>query len=251
MLADLLKGLFVEIADREFRLGDAAPTDSRITLISGVHRKDVRRLRGADAAGDEVVPDSISLGGRLATDWLTDERFLDARGRPRPLPKVAVEVGQLGFDDLVASRSTDIRSRVVLDEWLRLGIVHIDARERVVLDTDAFVPQAGYDEKLFFFAHNLHDHAAAATANLLGATAPHLERALIYEGLTAEAVTAVDQRARSVGMQMLQDLNRLATERDEAETSVAGARYRLTCGIYFYSEPMASPADCAAPTGQP
>ena len=44
-LSDLLKGLFVEVAEQDFRLDAKAPTDSRVSLVSGVHRKDVARLR--------------------------------------------------------------------------------------------------------------------------------------------------------------------------------------------------------------
>jgi hypothetical protein len=241
LLAELLKGVFVEIADREFRLGDKTPTDSRVSLISGVHRKDVRRLRGADHAIDEVVPDTVSFGGKLVTTWLSDERFLDEDGRPRPLSKTGTPGDQACFEDLVADRSTDIRPRVVLDEWLRLGIVHIDPQDRLVLNTDAFVPQAGLDEKLFFFAHNLHDHAAAATDNLLGHRAPQLERSLIYDGLTEDGIALLDKRARQLGNRMLQDLNRLASEREAAEATSTAPRRRFTCGLYFYSEPTQSP----------
>lgn len=143
------------------------------------------------------------------------------------------------FEDLVANKRTDIRLRVVLDEWLRLGIVHIDAQDRIVLNTDAFVPQAGLDEKLFFFAHNLHDHAAAATDNLLGRRLPQLERSLMYDGLTESAIKVVDKRARQLGNRMLQELNRLASECEDAEASSTAPRRRFTCGVYFYSEAKA------------
>jgi hypothetical protein len=236
LVSELLKQVFVEVADREFGLGDKAPTDSRISLISGVHRKDVRRLRSADQSIEEVVPNTISFGGKLVTTWLTDERFRDEEGRPRPLSKVRTPGAQPCFEDLVESRRTDIRLRVVLDEWLRLGIVHIDAQDRLVLNTDAFVPQAGIDEKLFFFAHNLHDHAAAATDNLLGSRAPQLERSLMYDGLTEDGVALLDKRARQLGNRMLQELNRLASEREAAESTNTAPRRRFTCGVYFYSE---------------
>jgi hypothetical protein len=234
-VSELLKGLFVEVADREFRLGDTTPTDSRISLISGVHRKDVRRLRGANSDIEEVIPDSVSFGGKLVTTWLTDERFLDEEGRPRPLAKTPVPGHQVCIEDLVANKRTDIRLRVVLEEWLRLGIVRIDAQDRVVLNTDAFVPQAGLDEKLFFFAHNLHDHAAAATDNLLGSRAAQLERSLIYEGLTEDGIKTVDKRARQLGNRMLQELNRLASKCEDDATGSTAPRQRFTCGVYFYS----------------
>lgn len=246
LVSELLKGLFVEIADREFRLTPRMPTDSRVSLVSGVHRKDVRRLRSAGDSVYEHIPDTVSFGGRLVAAWLTEARFLDGNGRPKPLPKIRVPGAPLCFEDLVASRSTDIGPRAVLDEWLRLGIVHLDAEDRVVLNTDAFVPQAGQDEKLFFFAHNLHDHAAAATANLMGGRAPHLERSLIYEGLTEQGIDEVDKRARQLGNRMLQELNRAASAREDAEPASADRRYRLTCGVYFYSEPIPDPKDSPA-----
>lgn len=245
LVAELLKGVFVEIADRDFRLAGKPSTDSRISLISGVHRKDVRRLRAADPLTDEIEPDTVSFGGRLVTTWLSDSRFLDEEGRSRPLPRTRTGSEQPCFEDLVASRSTDIRPRVVLDEWLRLGIVRIDEQDRLVLNTEAFVPQAGLDEKLFFFAHNLHDHAAAATDNLLGRRPAQLERSLMYEGLTEAGVAMVEKRARELGTRMLKDLNRLATEAEGKEAGSPEARRRLTCGVYFYSEPAENPASTA------
>ncbi len=74
--------------------------------------------------------------------------------------------GDRSFDALVAKVSTDIRARVVLDEWLRLGVVRLDEQECVHLEAQAFVPQKGFDEKTAYLGHNLHDHACAAVHNL-------------------------------------------------------------------------------------
>ena len=92
-----------------------------------------------------------------------------------------------------------------------------------------------YEEGL---AQRIRDHAAAANSNLLGSGAPQLERSLIYDGLTAKGLAEVDKRARHLGNRMFQELNRVASERDDAETASTAPRYRLTCGVYFYSEPI-------------
>jgi len=42
-LAELLKETYVDVADRDFRLENNSATDSRVSLLSGVHRKYVRR----------------------------------------------------------------------------------------------------------------------------------------------------------------------------------------------------------------
>lgn len=241
MIAELLKGLYVEVANSDFGLDSRPPTDSRISLISGVHRKDVRRLREGDLTSEEVVPDTISFGGQLIATWLGDERFLDEEGQARALSRTRSEDGKASFEDLVASRSTDIRPRVVLDEWLRIGIARIDELDRLVLNTDAFIPQAGWEEKLFFYAHNLHDHAAAATDNLLGGRAPQLERSVLYDGLSEASIDQLDKRARQLGSRMLKELNRLAMEREARDAGSGALQRRFTCGVYFYSEPADIP----------
>jgi hypothetical protein len=239
-VADLLKELFVEVANRDFRLCDQKPTDSRISLITGVHRKDVRRLRESDLSSDDRVPDTISFGSQLVATWLGDERFMDEHGHPRPLRRMHNTGNEVSLEELVASRSKDIRSRVVLDEWLRLGIVHMDDQDRVVLNTEAFVPSTGLEEKLHFFAHNLHDHAATATANLLGDRPAQLERSVFYDGLVEASINLLDRRAQQLGTKLLKDLNRSAMEFEANDATSSEPRRRFTCGVYFYSEPAAT-----------
>lgn len=234
-LAELLKGLFVEVAQKDFRLDDKAPSDSRITLLTGVHRKDVRRLREAGAEGALVLPESMSFGAQLVAAWLGQAPFMDEQGQARPLPRLA-GVGKTSFEDLVSSQSKDIRARVVLDEWLRLGVVGLDAADRVVLNTEAFVPQVGLDEKLYFFAHNLHDHAAAAAANLLGGAPPWLERCVFYDALSAPSVEALHVQARQLGGDLLKGLSASAQAMEARDAQQPEARQRFTCGVYFYGE---------------
>lgn len=74
-LMELIKALLVEVAERDFRLDGKPVTDSRVSLLSGVHRKDVSRLRREnDAAADDVdrAPPVVSLGAQLVAQWLGD-----------------------------------------------------------------------------------------------------------------------------------------------------------------------------------
>lgn len=258
-LAELLKGLFVEVADKEFQLGEKASTDSRVSLLSGVHRKDVSRLRAVLATDDDIESRVVSLGAQLVARWLGSSEYVDGQGKAQPLPRYASEGGDCSFEALVASVSSDIRSRVVLDEWLRLGVVHLDDEHRVCLNTEAFVPTKGFDEKVFYFGHNLHDHAAAAVSNLLGAQgaggkalAPFMERSVYYDELSPDSITRLAEQSRALGMETLLAMNKTALEaeaKDQSE-SPGGPRQRMTFGIYFYSEP-AAPLDTPSGGDQP
>lgn len=238
-IAELLKGLFVEVADKEFRLDEKSATDSRISLLTGVHRKDVRRLRNQDLATELSMPEVISVGAQLVTSWLEQPPFVGEDGRPRPLPRLASADGEVSFERLVMSRSKDIRARVVLDEWLRLGIVSLDDQDRVVLSTEAFIPKDGMEEKLYFFAHNLHDHAAAATHNLVGEGKPWLERSVYYDELSQASVDELNAQAQQLGTSMLKTLNQSALRLEARDAQDTSPRQRFTCGLYFYSEPTA------------
>lgn len=255
-LAELLKGLFVEVADREFRIGAKPPTDSRISLVTAVHRKDVSRLRQALDHSAETVPTVVSLGAQLVAVWLGSPRYLDDNGRPLPLPRFVSEGGELSFEGLVASVNSDIRSRVVLDEWLRLGVVRMDEQRHVCLNTEAFVPAAGFDEKAFYLGHNLHDHAAAATHNLLGGQPAFLERSVHYDALSAGSIQLLAKQAEALGMEALLALNKSALAAEQDDAADAAPRQRMTFGIYFYSdfsdaEPIARASGApASPEGE-
>ncbi|TWC39024.1 hypothetical protein FBY03_105153 [Pseudomonas sp. SJZ079] len=244
--AELLKQIFVDVAEREFRLDDKPPTDSRISLLTGVHRKDVRRLRAKTAGQDVSLPDIISFGAHLVSVWLNNSPFCTQPGRPLPLARLASMGGECSFDALVAQVSKDIRARVVLDEWLRLGIVRIDDQDCVHLETMAFIPQKGFDEKAAYFRHNLHDHACAAVHNLTEAGAPFFERSVHYDSLSPWAVSHLREAVEVEGMQVLNGLNLLAAELEERDVPPPDSRQRITIGLYFYTEP--SPSAVSTPT---
>lgn len=237
MLADLLKQIYVEVAAREFRLEGEAPTDSRVTLLTGVHRKDVKRLRTKRTDEGQAMPEMVALGAQLAAAWTTRKELRDRKGQPRPLPRLASQGGSRSFEGLVTSISKDIRARSLLDEWLRLGVVEIDDEDRVRLRTAAFVPSRGFDEKAFYLGHNLHDHAAAAAHNLQGAGRPFLERSVHYKGLEADSVAKLAALAEKHGMDAVQSVYRSAKDCEARDRKLEGAKQRFTFGIYFYSEP--------------
>jgi hypothetical protein len=239
MAIELLKRVFVEVAERDFQLDNKASTDSRISLITGVHRKDVKRLRELPDA-EANLPPKISLSAQVVATWITSPQWLDENGQPRPLPRLARGAGEASFEALVASISQDIRPRSVLDEWLRLGVVTINDADEIVLLSNAFIPKEGLEEKLAYYGHNLGDHAAAAADNVLTTTSPWFERSVHHSSLTEAQVEKLRGRAAKLGMQTLTQLHSMATEpvdndSESPESANNGPRKRFTCGVYFYS----------------
>ena len=234
-LADLLKITYVEEATR-MPVPGKEQTDSRVSMLTGIHRMDVKRLRTELVTGKDTPPPNVSLGAQAVMRWTTQPDYLDGKGRPLPLPRLSSKGGEKSFEALVQSISKDIRPRVVLDEWLRLGIAHMDEQDRVVLVTDSFVPNQGLDEKLFYLGKNVHDHLSACEHNLTRSdNHPLLERSIYFDQLSDESVEALKSHARQLSSQAMQAFGQKAMELQEKDSKTPQAKNRVTYGLYCYS----------------
>ena len=240
LLIRILKSVYVEVAEAEFSV-DAAPlSDSRINLLTGIHRKEIKNLRDRPAASGQPAA-TASLGAQLVAEWLGSERFAGADGEPRALPLKTSDPAAPGFDTLVAEVCRqDIRPRVILDEWIQLGVASLDD-DHVVLNSGAFTPEHGFDEKIFFFGKNLRDHIAAGADNLRGRESPHFDRSVYYDRLGSGSIKELEDLASELGMQALTKLNRRALALQKADAA-RGARstrneprYRINFGIFNYT----------------
>lgn len=238
VLVDALKALYVDVAEREFSLGDKRQTDSRISILTGVHRKDVRSLRGSER-GARPRPSSPSISATVVGRWLGDPDFLDRGGAPLVLARSG---GAPSFEALVGRVSKDVRPRTILDELVRLGLAsHDETSDQVALLADAFVPREGDGDLLHFYKMNLHDHAAAATENLLASPdqPPYLERVVYYSHMTPGAIDQLEARARALTTAALIEINQSALALQSAGD---GADQRFRFGSYFYRAPMSDAA---------
>jgi hypothetical protein len=239
--ADMLKGVFVEVAREEIVRGGARPTHSALSVLSGVHRKDVRLL--ADAAPHAGQPRHIPIASQLFTRWLTDPAYNAPGGKPRRLPRVGAEPS---FETLARQLSSDVHPRTLLEELLRLGLVELDGDE-VVPQAAAFVPAAGLSEMTALFSANAGDHIAAAVHNLTESGPKFLEQSLFANGLSEASTQLLAQTAREAWAQSFATLAAHAKERLQADAG-GTEKQRFRYGVYFYSEPVAGSPDGDAPT---
>jgi hypothetical protein len=240
ILAETLRGLFVEVAVNDVLTDPKARTDSRISLLTGVHRKEIKRLREAPADIAAGVPEVVTLSSQIIARWVGSPAFTDASGRPRPLLRIRPGPAETGpaFETLVESVTTDVRPRAVLDDLIGHGVVTVDPDDRIHLNTDAFIPRPGGEEQLFYFARNLHDHVAAAVANIGAAGVPRfLDRTVHYDRLTPAQAEALEGYARAAAMRVLLDVNRQALELTESASDTDPAEQRrINFGVYVFDE---------------
>lgn len=238
VLAELLRELYLDVAANDIPRDARARTDSRISLLTGIHRKEIRRQRGATAGAlrPTGTPGAVTLSSQIIARWLFGPPWTDAQGKPLPLPR-AGPAGVPSFDALVTSVTRDVRPRAVLEEWLSQEIVAVDSDERIVLNAAAFLPSPGRAEQLFYFGRNLHDHIAAAAANVIAqGKAPFMDRSVHYDALPPAVAEQLETLGREAASRMLVDVNRMAATLADAHPDPAGPTRRVNLGVYVYVE---------------
>lgn len=239
-LAELLKTIYVDEAERGVAPG-AAPTDSRISLLTGVHRKDVKRLRALlRERPDAVLRRDAGLATRVVAAWVSTRRYLDANRDPRVLPLRAAP-GRSSFESLVRESRADVRPKVVLDELVAAGVVAVEGR-RVKLLRTAYVSDLPGD-KLDFLAANIGDHMRAAFRNVRQpALPPFFERAVYYDAVPAMALDKERARMFTESDHLLRSVNARVMRLDEEGRESPGIPLRrMRLGVYYYEEEVHPP----------
>ena len=233
--AAALKKVFLQAAQDELRAQGVALTDSVISLRSGIHRRDILEMTRpgvqAQAAASELGK-PMSMITQVVARWLSEPVFLDADGNPKVLPRAQADDG---FDALVASLSSDIRPRAVLDELLRLGMAQ-DSEGGVQLLQIGFAPRQGLVEMAQMYQANLHDHLAAASQNLDAGT-NFLEQAIFVDQITAQSAQHLHAVSGKAWRQAFKTVMQEAAKRYELDARDAPAHernHRARFGAYFY-----------------
>lgn len=239
--SELLKQVYVDAAKKHFANPDA--TDSKLSLLTGLNRKEIRRLttdEEAMATGDSVT----SFAAAVHTAWRTKRRFRNRDGDARILPRSdAVAAGKPSFDELVRSVTQDHRPSAVLEELLRLNIVTQNQSGEINLVKKEFLSNRVLSDSLLPFAENLSDHSAAGVSNLLRLdnpelAAPFLERAIFADELSEQSAEVLHTFTRTQWQLFHDELVKRATvlEADDEKNSATANQTRIRVGMYFYAE---------------
>lgn len=237
--ATALKNTFLDAAPDVLQSSSARITDSSISTLTGVHRKDVRAWRTDGEAPSQTRTLSVAMA--VFTRWMNDPAYRDRRGRPRVLDRQ----GSVGsFESLAAAVSNDVHSHTLLQELMRLGVVRrVEPRapgsgDRVELCVDAFVPSKSAADMLQLLSDNVGDHLAAAVHNVVTTEAPMLEQSMFADELTPKSAAAIGALAREIWEKAVRDLVRQAAAASAQDAQRRDAHQRVRVGMYFYRAPQ-------------
>jgi hypothetical protein len=121
--SEVVKAVYVEVALKDFKVPDRRTTRTRIAVITGLTRKEVKRVID-DAIRERYEPRTgFNRLGRVLVGWHTDTDFIGPYGMPLELQYETGHPGEPTFSELVKRHSGDMSPRSILDELIRVGAV--------------------------------------------------------------------------------------------------------------------------------
>jgi len=236
---ELARRAYVEVAMNEFGIEGKKPTISRASILSGLTRKEVRRLLSLPPADEAAGEGSerYNRAARVITGWVRDPDFLQDDGLPCVLPLE----GPRSFAALVRRHSGDVPVRAVLDELHRVGAVQWQDDQQVRLLARAYVPSASAADKLDILGLDVAQLIATIDHNIAhGAADARFQRKVMYDAVAASDVPAFRKFSADYAQSLLERLDRWLQRRDDAAADT-GVRMRVGVGIYYFEEPQAPP----------
>jgi len=233
--AELAKWAYMDVASRDFAIEGRKPSISRVSILTGLSRKEVKRVQGISSLEDRASIERYNRAARVISGWLKDPLYLTPKKTPRDL---LIEEGKNSFSQLVKAYSGDVPPRAVLDELLRVGVVERD-NGRVRLLTKGYIPSKGEVEKLHILGTDVRDLISSIDHNLVSDPAEaFLQRKVSYDNIPEEQLPAIRAKIRELGESILESADREISilDRDVNPEVEGEGRKRVALGVFYVEE---------------
>jgi CTP:molybdopterin cytidylyltransferase MocA len=244
--AELARRAYVDVAQNDFTLAGRKQTTSRISVITGLNRKEVARLQALAAQGDDghaALAHTMNRAARVVAGWL--QEHMGPGGEPKALSPEQ-------FAALVRQHSGDMPARAVLDELRHAGAVTTQEDGTYVLGREGYGPKATDARKISLLGQHAADLLGAIEHNLSHPPeAAFLQQRVFADHIPAERAESVREQLRQTGLAALSRTRELLIAHDAGDAPQAPGARRVTLGVYYFEEAAPSPTPGSAPGETP
>lgn len=233
---EILKAVYVDVAMNEFAIEGRKPSVSRTSVITGLTRKEVMRVRQNPKPEDGGTTEKYNRAARVISGWLREKGFVDAHGEPIVL---ALEGKEPTFATLVKRFSGDVPTRAILDELLRVGAVVREKGGRLRLVSHAYIPHDSEMDKVNILGTDVGALIATIDHNMQhGRDAPRYQRKVAYDNLPDGVLPEFRALSAEQAQALLEQLDKWLARHDrDTDPELTGTgRNRAGIGIYYFEE---------------
>jgi hypothetical protein len=230
----LTKQAFINVIEEELLASGQKATISRISIITGLTRREVATLRKAKAPKQEQDFHQ-NRAVRVISGWVADNEFCDKKGEAKPL----LLQGKLGsFEALVARHSGDIPYRAMVNELIRIGAVELMEDGKVMLIRAVYVPSSSKEGKYDLLGEDVALLISTIKHNIYQPEEPRYQRKVCYDNIPQEHVEEFKALANKENQLLLIKLNAWLVEHDMDKQSSIKSEHpmKVGVGVYYFEE---------------
>jgi hypothetical protein len=240
-LGELLRRASVEAASDILREDKEKASTSRICAMTGLYRKEVRRIEELPPITISHPGDKFNRSARVVSGWRTDPDFLTSTGKPATLNAD----GEKSFETLVRRYSGDMTPSAMKMELERLGLLTVSGRKRMKLHSNS-TKTADAADAMQILGSDASDLINTISHNIDPRSDDRLfQRKVSYAAIPEQHVAEFFELAAKESQKLLEKFDIWLAKRDYDSTS-ENCR-RIGVGIYqFQDKPLISadrPAD--------
>lgn len=234
--SEMAKLAYVDVAYDHFAIPSRKTTYSRVSVLTGLNRKEVMRLTQQRDESELFNNGVNNRASRVLRGWLGDSEYLTAKNEPKVLP---IKGKSASFESLVSRFGRDVTVNSILDELENLGIVGRINNGEVKLLQQGYIPKHSEPEKI--------DILSVCASDLLTTSAHNLEnddkhakfqRQIVFRQMPTETVTEFQNYSRDKAVDLISDCNQWAMRKGEHAklSKKTGATKRVGIGIYYFED---------------
>jgi len=254
----IVKEVFVEVAENDFALPFKRQTASRLAVVTGIGRKEIAQLKERYASADAPPEIEDTVTTHVIGRWMAGPPYATPDGFPRQLPYEGEDPQATSFSRLVRELGVDIPVRSVLDELIRMGRAELLPDGSVALRQEGHIAGEDVEGKLALIGTDPGELFSTIVHNIESPDEPWFQRKVVYDNIGSEAVEELQAEARRLGEEFLRRANALLSscDRDRNLEGPGGKRSRVVVGAYYFeeqgdgSEPRTTTKKKTAPPGR-
>ncbi len=227
--AELARKVYVDEAFDQMAGSGKRPSISGVSALTGLTRKEAKRLREQEGLDDEASSQRYNRAVRVISGWTINRDYLDTDGRPRILP---MEGDEASFAALVREYSGDIPPVAMLKVLEASGTVAV-RQEGVELLARAYVPVATPLEKVNILGHDVAELIATIGHNLQAEENNlHFQRKVFNVLVHPDAIEPFKELSNQRSQELLEEYHRFLSEHEIDVDDDVEPRY-VAVGIYY------------------
>lgn len=236
--AEVAKAVFVDVAVRDFRKRGRPTNSSRVAILTGINRREVRKVRDALAKGVPATPTYLNAAQRLLSGWYQDPDFRDAADGPLTLP---LEGESPSFAELWRRYGGDVPMRALLKELIAVGSVARSSQDMLRAVSRTYIPLQMDPAKILRAGSVLEDIGATVVHDLIRAPRVPLrfERRAQNDRIDVRCLPEFRQFLEREGMAFLERVDDWLTAHEARTESVPTQTMRLGVGLYHLQDEAA------------